>query len=145
MSIFKRDCDCADCVLGWEELDYEGDCNDCGCMYYSNPCGNGFVCGLPTCIKSVIHRIKKREKDKAEMKMFDDLVERHEEQERKTQAMLQAINENVFKDCYGEKLVLCSRDSNGELWLYNYGKALDIQAYDVVKRYEELLEKKEEE
>ena len=24
--------DCEYCPLGWEDRDYEGDCNDCGCM-----------------------------------------------------------------------------------------------------------------
>lgn len=145
MCIFNsHGCECEDCVLGWEDMDYEGDCNDCGCLYYGGLYGNRFICRLPKCIKSLIYKVKMNKINKHEAKMYDGIAEWYSEREWKIDAMMQAINENVFINCYNEKLFLCSRDSNGRLWLYNDGKISSEQADGVIRSYDKILEEKKE-
>lgn len=49
--------DCEHCPLGWEDIGYEGECNDCGC--YMAECGKDYpktilICMLPKWIKKIL-------------------------------------------------------------------------------------------
>lgn len=53
------ECDCENCPLSWEDKDYWGECNDCGC--YMAEAGEDcpkslLICMLPRWIKKIIYK-----------------------------------------------------------------------------------------
>src|SRR5574344_2764943 len=48
------DCDCENCPMGWEDMSYEGECNDCGCLFDHNFKVPIWKCMLPEGIKKLI-------------------------------------------------------------------------------------------
>lgn len=53
------ECDCENCPLSWEDKDYWGECNDCGC--YMAEVGEDcpktlLICMLPRWIKKIIYK-----------------------------------------------------------------------------------------
>lgn len=133
-----KDCDCENCPLSWEDRNYEGDC-DCGCMWYDDLYGYKLVCHLPLFAKHIIYRIKERQKDKHEAKLYDGIVEYHAELQRKGAAMMNALTEELFKSNYGERLYLCYMDSDDVFHRYGDGDAEHAVCELVALRYEELL------
>lgn len=53
------DKDCEHCPMGWEDMSYEGECNDCGCSFDYNFNVPFWKCMLPKWIKRIIIKIKK--------------------------------------------------------------------------------------
>lgn len=56
------DRDCENCPMGWEECGYEGECNDCGCLFDCNFRVPIWKCMLPKWIKNIIARHYKNKK-----------------------------------------------------------------------------------
>ena len=52
--------DCENCIMGWEERSYEGECEDCGCMFDYNFKVPIWKCMLPRRIKKVIYKIMQK-------------------------------------------------------------------------------------
>ena len=48
------DCDCENCPMGWEDMSYEGECNDCGCLFDHDFKVPIWKCMLPEWIKKLI-------------------------------------------------------------------------------------------
>lgn len=53
------DCDCEYCPMGWEDRSYEGECNDCGCLFDYDFNVPIWKCMLPDRIKKLIIKHKK--------------------------------------------------------------------------------------
>ena len=53
------DCDCGDCPMGWEERNYEGACDDCGCLFDYDFNVPIWKCMLPDWIKKLIIKHKR--------------------------------------------------------------------------------------
>lgn len=135
--------DCENCPLSWAEVSYEGECDDCGCMVYDDLYGDKLICQMPMKIKRWIYKYKTAKLEKEEAKRYDGIVEWYAEQERKENAMRQALNEKLLLNRFGKKLYLCYK-SELDNKLYQYGGLIDSeQAYNVLQRYEELLENSE--
>lgn len=56
------DRDCENCPMGWEECGYDGECNDCGCLFDCNFRVPIWKCMLPKWIKNIIARHYKNKK-----------------------------------------------------------------------------------
>ena len=55
------DRDCGNCPMSWEDRSYEGECNDCGCLFDYDFNVSTWKCMLPKWIKRMIaKRIKKK-------------------------------------------------------------------------------------
>lgn len=50
------DRDCENCPCGWESRSYEGECNDCGCLFNYDFNTPVWKCMLPKWIKNIIVR-----------------------------------------------------------------------------------------
>lgn len=133
-----KDCDCENCPLSWEVWSYEGDC-DCGCMWYDDLYGYKLVCYLPLFAKQIIYRIKRRQKDKHEAKLYDGMVEYYAELQRKGIAMMNAITEELFNSSYRERLYLCHMDSDGVFHKHGDGDIPLGVCETVALRYESLI------
>ena len=133
-----KDCDCENCPFSWEHWSYEGDC-DCGCMWYDDLYGYKLVCYLPLFAKQIIYRIKERQKDKHEAKLYDGIVEYHEEVRCKGIAMMNAITEELFNSSYRERLYLCHMDSDGVFHKHGDGDIPLGVCETVALRYESLI------
>lgn len=55
------DCDCENCPMGWEDRGYEGECNDCGCLFDNDFNVPIWKCMLPNWIKQKIAKRKRKE------------------------------------------------------------------------------------
>lgn len=134
-----KTCDCENCPLSWEDRSYEGDC-DCGCMAYGDYLGGAkFICRLPQFIKRKITKWKQRRIDKQQAHQYDGIVEWYTEEQRKNRAFRQAIEECIFVNRWGERLILCSEDKDGKRY-----KVEISDEYDLARmRYEELLKESE--
>ncbi|MBO7713930.1 MAG: hypothetical protein J6S85_10200 [Methanobrevibacter sp.] len=55
----SHDCDCENCVMGWEIRSYEGECEDCGCCFDYDFNVPLWKCLLPTWIKKRIKKAKR--------------------------------------------------------------------------------------
>ena len=57
------DNDCENCPCGWENISYEGECDDCGCLFDKNGDFNVPVwkCMLPKWIKELFAKQKEKE------------------------------------------------------------------------------------
>lgn len=49
-----HDCDCANCLMGWESRGYEGECEDYGCYFDYNFNVPLWKCMLPDWIKKIL-------------------------------------------------------------------------------------------
>lgn len=129
----RRECDCENCILGWENRGLE-DC-DAGCYYYPDLWWNGLICYMPNFIKKILlnRRIKQEEKS------WEGYAEFCQEQERKADAMREAIEEVLLKD--GN--MLCYTGLDGKIYPYNQEMYLYNHTWDVVSKYEELLKESE--
>lgn len=53
------DCDCENCPMGWESRSYEGECDDCGCLFgYEIGSAPIWKCMLPRWFKNLILKLK---------------------------------------------------------------------------------------
>lgn len=52
------ECDCENCPLSWEARSYEGECEDCGCLFDHNFNVPIWKCMLPKWLKNIV--LKKR-------------------------------------------------------------------------------------
>ena len=48
------DRDCKYCPMGWEDMSYEGECNDCGCLFDYDFNVPIWKCMLPRWLKNII-------------------------------------------------------------------------------------------
>lgn len=55
------DCDCEYCPMSWENRGYEGECNDCGCLFDNDFNVPVWKCMLPDWIKRKIAKRKGKE------------------------------------------------------------------------------------
>ena len=129
----RRECDCENCILGWEDRGFE-DC-DAGCHYYPDLWWNGLICYMPNFIKKILlnKRIKQEEKS------WEGYTEYIQEQGRKADAMREAIESVLLKD--GN--MICYTGLDGKIYPYDQEMYLYNNAWDIASKYEELLEKKE--
>lgn len=134
----KRECDCEQCILGWEEWGLE-DC-DAGCYFYPDLEWNGIMCHAPAFIKKIIFNRKMRKRDKYYEKEWSDYDEFLKEQDRKENAMSDAIKEVLLQD--GN--MICYTGHDGKLHPYS-SSYLYQHAWEVISKYEELLNRKESE
>lgn len=51
-------CDCESCPMGWESRSYEGECEDCGCLFDKDFNVPIWKCMLPNWVKKIIIRWK---------------------------------------------------------------------------------------
>lgn len=125
----KKECDCENCILGWENRDPE-DC-DAGCYYYPDLWWNGLMCYMPNFIKRMILNRRIRQQEKS----WEGYAEFCMEQDRKADAMREAIEEVLLKD--GNMLCYTGHDGNkypyDDFYIYQRG-------YELMSKYEELLE-----
>lgn len=130
----KKECDCENCILGWEQRGPE-DC-DAGCYYYPDLWWHGLMCYMPNFIKRIILNRRIRQQEKS----WEDFAEFCMEQDRKADAMREAIEEVLLQD--GNMICYTGHDGKlhpyGSLYLYQH-------AWEVVSKYEELLNRKESE
>lgn len=52
------DRNCEDCPMGWEESSYEGECEDCGCLFNYSFDVPIWKCMLPRWIKRIIIKLR---------------------------------------------------------------------------------------
>ena len=57
------DRDCEHCPMGWEDRSYEGECNDCGCLFDYDFNVPIWKCMLPRWLKNIILKHKKSNRD----------------------------------------------------------------------------------
>lgn len=50
------DRNCENCPMGWEDRSYEGDCNDCGCLFDYDFKVPIWKCMLPRWIKAIVFK-----------------------------------------------------------------------------------------
>lgn len=134
-----KTCDCENCPLSWEDRGYEGECNDCGCAVYGDFYGYKLICHFPNFIKRIIRKIKDRKEQKLLAHQYDGIGEWYEKEQRKDAAFRKAIEECIFNNQYGEKLILCREGKEGKRY-----KVEISDEYGLARmRYEELLEESE--
>ena len=131
-----KDCDCENCILGWEEWGQE-DC-DAGCYYYPDLGTNGLMCHAPMFIKKLLLNRKIRQRDRYFEKEFDGYVEFLAEQKRKDNAIADAIKEILLKDGH----MICYKGCDGNIYPCEECYVDDC-AMDVRQKYEELSSRKE--
>ena len=137
-----KECNCEYCPLSWEDRGVED--GDAGCYWYGNLYGTRFMCHMPNFIKKFITNARERQIDAARYKQYDGIGDWFMEEERKTKAMQQALQEKLFTNRYDEELFLCY-EHNGKL--YKYGddnKVSNEQAAEIRWRYEELIKNQKE-
>ena len=132
--------DCEYCPLSWEERGLED--ADVGCYRYGDLYGYKIICHMPNSIKRFIARLYIRRNEKKLCEQYDAVGEHFLEQKRKEAAMRQALKETMFINQYDEKLYLCT-EHDGKMYKYNDGVMDEVQIFDVLHRYEELLEVRE--
>ena len=49
---------CEDCPMGWDDMSYEGECNDCGCYFNYDFNVPRWKCILPRWVKNLIKKRK---------------------------------------------------------------------------------------
>lgn len=130
----KKECDCENCILGWEQRGPE-DC-DAGCYYYPDLWWHGLMCYMPNFIKRIILNRRIRQQEKS----WEGFAEFCMEQDRKADAMREAIEEVFLQD--GN--MICYTGHDGKLHPYS-SLYLYQHAWEVVSKYEELLNRKESE
>lgn len=54
------DRNCENCPMGWEDRGYEGECDDCGCLFNHDFNVPAWKCMLPRWIKNIIVKLKLR-------------------------------------------------------------------------------------
>lgn len=133
--MIKKECDCENCILGWEERGLE-DC-DAGCHYYPDLFWNGLMCYMPYFIKKILLNRRIRQMEKS----WEGYAEFCQEQDRKADSMREAIEEVLLKD--GN--MLCYTGCDDKIYPYNQEVYLFNNAWEIVSKYEKLLEKKESE
>lgn len=133
-----KDCECENCPLSWEDRGYEGECYDCGCCVYKGFYGYKLICHLPDFIKNMIRKSIDKKTDKEIAHQYDEIEEWFEEEQRKDSAFRQAIEECIFKNRYGEELILCREDSDGKRYKVDISEEYSLARM----RYEEILERK---
>ena len=137
-----KECNCEYCPLSWEDRGVED--GDAGCYWYGNLYGTRFMCHMPNFIKKFITNARERQIDAARDKQYAGIGDWFMEEERKTKAMQQALQEKLFTNRYDEELFLCY-EHNGKL--YKYGddnKVSNEQAAEIRWRYEELIKNQKE-
>ena len=55
---YYTECDCKHCVMGWDDMSYEGECEDCGCCFDYHFNVPKWKCALPRWIKKLIKKVK---------------------------------------------------------------------------------------
>lgn len=55
---YYTECDCEHCVMGWDDMSYEGECGDCGCCFDYHFNVPKWKCALPRWIKKLIKKVK---------------------------------------------------------------------------------------
>lgn len=85
--------DCAACPLAWEDMSYEGECYDCGCVATKRMDGRRLVCRLPLWAKRLIRRRSDARLAKLESRRYDGIGEWCKEQDRKDAALQKAFLE----------------------------------------------------
>ena len=128
--------DCETCPLSWEDMGYDGECYDCGCIVHGDFYGDKLICRFPNFIKSIIWKIKDSIERRRMAHEDEGVVEWQEEQERKDAAFKQAIEECILTNEYGENLVLCRKDKDGKFCKAYIGENFSLARM----RYEEILE-----
>ena len=134
----KRECDCENCILGWEERGYD-DC-DAGCYYYPDLWTNGIVCHMPYFIKKILLNRRIRQQEKSWEGSWEGYAEFIKEKNRKDDAMREAIKEVLLKDGG----MICYKGNDGEIYPFSE-YYLYHHAWEVVSKYEELLNRNESE
>ena len=131
--------ECENCPFAWEDMSYEGECNDCGCMWYdSKKKDYGVACYLPKWIKRKIAAYKKKKNDEAEARAYDDVGEWYEEEQRKDKAFREALKKEIFHNCWAGELFLCYKGDDGLFHEHD----LSMESIGLARMtYEELLEK----
>ncbi len=147
--------ECENCPLSWEDRSYEGECDDCGCLVYKDLYEGGKpICHLPMWIKRAIAEVKQRKIDKAIANQYDGIFEWYEEQQKKEQAMMSAIND-VLKErgIFEREIFLCFRSEEQEKYYpiesdSPYGNGYFDASYgeisEIINKYEENIEKQGE-
>lgn len=136
-----KSCDCETCPFSWEDIGYEGECNDCGCDVYGDLYGDKLICYFLNFIKRMIRKSSDKKLDKDMEHAYKGMAEWYEEEQRKDAAFRQAVEECILKNRYGEELVLCREDAVG-----NWHKVEISEEYSLARmRYEKILESKESE
>lgn len=131
--------DCETCPLSWEDRGYEGECYDCGCIWYGDLYGKKLMCHFPEFIKWMIRKSADKKRDKALEHQYDGIVEWFEEEQRKDAAFRQAVEECILKNKYGEELILCREDKDGR-WKVEINEEYSFARM----RYEEILKREGE-
>ncbi|MBQ7067037.1 MAG: hypothetical protein IJN92_09495 [Lachnospiraceae bacterium] len=121
-------CDCEQCPLAWEERGYDD--WDAGCHFYDDLYENKFVCFLPRFIKKLLLKRQLKLMDK----QYEGMDEWFREEERKDNALRQALREVLFEDS-----VICYKNEEGKLLERNTERLLFYDTFDIRLRYEELL------
>ena len=129
----KRECDCENCILAWENRGLE-DC-DSGCYYYPDLFWDGLMCYMPNFIKKILLNRRMRQMEKS----WEGYAEFCQEQDRKSDAMRKAIESVFLKD--GN--MICYIGWDDKIYPYDQEAYLYNNAWEIVSKYEELLERKE--
>lgn len=130
----KKECDCENCILGWEERGPED--VDAGCYYYPDLWWNGLMCYMPNFIKRMLLNRRMRQQEKS----WEGYAEFCREQDRKADAMREAIEEVLLKD--GN--MICYTGLDGKIYPYD-DFYIYQRGYALMSKYEELLKKEESE
>lgn len=83
--------DCSECPCAWENMSYEGECYDCGCVATRHMTGRNLACRLPMRIKRLIRRRADAKRDRFLMAEGEDMMRWAVECERKDRAMAKAL------------------------------------------------------
>ena len=121
-------CDCEHCPLSWEE--WGCDDVDAGCYWYGDLDYGGIVCRLPYFIKNILISLKLKKMEGR----FDGIVEWYASEEKKNDALIQAIREEFLCN-----KLLCYKDEDGILHECNTDLILIQTAWKIRNRYNELL------
>ncbi len=85
--------DCGSCPCAWEDVSYESECSDCGCLFHKN--GDmperSLLCSLPDFVKRLWKRHCDRKRDEAMARDCEGMAEWFAEEEKKNGAMLEAL------------------------------------------------------
>lgn len=93
LSKFGTAADCAVCPCAWEDMSYEGECYDCGCVASKHMTGKNLICRAPDWAKRLIRRRADARSGRAEARACEGMAEWFKESERKDEAMRRAIAE----------------------------------------------------
>lgn len=118
--------DCENCILGWENCSYEGECDDCGCMLYGDLDAGRLACYLPnTLLRPVRDHIEKRN-DRFEAKQYDGITEWFAAEEQRDRLFRSAIREQLLSDSMGHPVQPLYKTQGGKYMTLD----LDCSDYD---------------